>query len=308
MMFELLTPLPSITARMLDARTGQPLGEPLQLSGTPSVVAWSPDGTTTVTGSEYGVVEAWDARTGALLGLTVRHQKGIAAIAFSPSGVYILTGSNDRTARVWDARTGRPLGAPMDHKDEVRAVAWSPDETRVVTGSSDSTARVWDARTGLPVGGPLRHHGRIVAVAWNGDGTRVATASADHTARLWDVPALTARESTELAPLAELIGGLRVNEDGGLERMANWTDRRRAAIEQSKRSVATEPSTAALDRLVNWSVSRTASRPISPTSTMSFDEYVRQIVSLGDAGRAEIEGVFPGYRVPLRVGERPSPR
>jgi WD40 repeat protein len=295
------TPPPAIGARVLDAGTDQALGEPLQLSETPSAMAWSPDGTRILTGSYNGAVEAWDARTGARLGLTVRHQKGITAIAFSRSGAYILTGSGDGTARVWDARTGQPVGAPMQHQAEVRALGWSPDETRVVTGSLDSTARVWDARTGLPVGRPFRHHDRILAVAWNSDGTRVATASADRSARLWDVPALTAREAAQLASWAELIGGLRVNEDGGLERIGNWAARRRAALEQSRRSVTSDASSSALDRLMNWSVSSNHNRNIGALSAMTFEEYVRQISSLGDSGRAEIQQMFPGYRLPARA-------
>jgi len=174
------------TARLWDARTGKPLGQPLQHQGIVQAVAFSPDGRAVLTGSQDNTARLWDARTGKPLGPPLQHQGWVRAVAFSPDGWALLTGSDDNTARLWDARTGKPLGPPLQHQGIVQAVAFSPDGRAVLTGSMDSTARLWDARTGKPLGQPLQHQGWVQAVAFSPDGRIVLTGSYDNTARLWD--------------------------------------------------------------------------------------------------------------------------
>ena len=57
-------------------------------------VAFSPDGTRIVTGSDDGTAKVWDARTGtALLELKGHTSAGEVAWSFSPDGTRIVTGS-----------------------------------------------------------------------------------------------------------------------------------------------------------------------------------------------------------------------
>jgi WD40 repeat protein len=174
------------TARLWDADTGKPLGEPMKHDGGVRAVTFSPDGTKIATASEDHIARLWDAATGKSLGEPMKHDKSVNAVAFSPDGMRVATASDDKTARLWDTATGRPLGGPMGHGDSVLAVVFSPDGTKIATASSDQTARLWDAATGKPLGEPMKHNGNVSAVAFSPDGTKIATVSADNTARLWD--------------------------------------------------------------------------------------------------------------------------
>ncbi|HEX8115546.1 MAG TPA: TIR domain-containing protein, partial [Kofleriaceae bacterium] len=198
------------TARIWDARTGQPVTGPLQHQDVVRAVAFSPDGTRVVTASEDNTARVWDARTGLPVvgsplhqdaakpidssGVHVRfvvegllvHRDPVAAAAFSPDGTRVVTASEDRTARVWDAETAEPVTGPLMHKSGVTAAAFSPDGMQVVTACRDGTAWLWNARTGKRVIGPLMHKDWVTAAAFSPDGTRVLTASRDGTAWLWN--------------------------------------------------------------------------------------------------------------------------
>jgi WD40 repeat protein len=174
------------TARIWDARTGQPLTPPLRHQDLVSSAAWSPDGTRVVTASLDNTARIWDARTGWPLTPPLTHQAYVSSAAWSPDGTRVVTASDDRTVRIWDARTGQPLLPPLVHQDYVSSVAWSPDGTRLVTAGFDMTARIWDAASGQLLAPPLLHEGIVRSAAWSPDGTRVVTAGDDKVARVWD--------------------------------------------------------------------------------------------------------------------------
>ncbi len=174
------------TARLWDARSGRPLGEPMRHQGTVWSVAFSPDGSRVVTASQDGTARLWDAETGKPLGEPMRHQAPVNDAAFSPDGRRVVTASQDGTARLWDAETGRPLGEAMRHQGWVNRASFSPDGRRIVTASFDNSARLWDAANGSPLGEAMRHQDAVLNAAFSPDGRRVVTASRDNTARLWD--------------------------------------------------------------------------------------------------------------------------
>ncbi len=175
------------TARLWDAATGRPIGEPLAHGDKVESIAFSPDGRTVLTGSYDNTARLWDAATGRPVGPPLKHAERVKAVAFSPMGDRVVTGGGDRMGHLWLSATGEPVGSPLRHDGWVQAVAFSPDGRIVVTGSDDKTARLWDASDGRPVGEPLRHSGQVMAVAFSPDGRTVATGSDDMKARLWDV-------------------------------------------------------------------------------------------------------------------------
>jgi WD40 repeat protein len=139
------------TARLWDATTGQPKGQPLQHQGLVRAVAFSPDGRTLATGGMDRTARLWDVNTGGLRVPPLLHRDTVSCLAFAADGRNILTGSHDRTARLWHVPTGKPLGPPLRHDELVEAAACCRDGQTVLTGSPDSTARLW--RVPTPVAG-----------------------------------------------------------------------------------------------------------------------------------------------------------
>ncbi len=194
------------TARLWDARTGQPLGEAMTHQDAVWSAQFSPDGARVVTasweiGGNRGAARLWDARTGQPLGEAMTYQEGVNSAQFSPDGTRVVTTSgeivgyrgaagklvgNRGAARLWEAQTGQPLGEAMTHEGIVFSAQFSPDGARVVTASEDKTARLWEARTGQPLGEAMTHQDAVKSAQFSPDGTRVVTASKDETARLWE--------------------------------------------------------------------------------------------------------------------------
>jgi WD40 repeat protein len=106
-------------------------------------VAFSPDGTRVLTGSQDNTARLWDAATGKAVATLAGHTAPVEAVAFSPDGTRAVTASWDNTARLWDAATGKTVATLTGHSGPLWAVAFSPDGTHVLTGSEDNTARLW---------------------------------------------------------------------------------------------------------------------------------------------------------------------
>jgi WD40 repeat protein len=176
------------TARVSDARTGEPVGPALGHGNWIYSAAWSPDGERAVTASYDGTAIVWELSTGSRVLALTGHEKAVYAAQWSADGAHIVTASADKTARVWDARTGLAVGRPLLHSAAVNFAQFSPDGRRVVTAPNDgSGAQVWDFRTGQSVAGPFRHDCPLQSAQWSADGRLLVTASSDRTARVWDV-------------------------------------------------------------------------------------------------------------------------
>jgi WD40 repeat protein len=91
------------TARLWDAGTGKPIGEPLTgHMGRVNTAAFSPDGRRIVTASDDSTARLWDASTGKPIGELAGHTDSVFSAAFSPDGRRIVTASADNTARLWE--------------------------------------------------------------------------------------------------------------------------------------------------------------------------------------------------------------
>src|SRR6266576_1166993 len=103
-------------------------------------VAFSPDGTRIVSGSNDRTIRVWDAHSGDVVaGPFEGHTSSVRSVAFSPDGTCIVSSSSDRTSRVWDAHSGDIVAGPFEgHTSYVTSVA---DGTRILSGSENYTIR-----------------------------------------------------------------------------------------------------------------------------------------------------------------------
>ena len=69
-------------------------------------VAFSPDGSRIVSGSEDRTVRVWDVTRGEGSKSLAGHTSPVNSVAFSSDGSRIVSGSVDKTVRVWNAKSG----------------------------------------------------------------------------------------------------------------------------------------------------------------------------------------------------------
>ena len=100
------------TARLWDARTGEPIGRTLHHDGPVLAATFDANGERVITASEDKTARIWNARTGEPVGQPLQHNGSVTSAAFSPDGTRIVTASADGTARLWDARTGAAISQP----------------------------------------------------------------------------------------------------------------------------------------------------------------------------------------------------
>ena len=67
-------------------------------------VAFSPDGSTLVAGSDDNTVKLWRWSMRECLKTLTKHLGRVTSVAFSPDGSTLASGSNDRTVKLWGCR------------------------------------------------------------------------------------------------------------------------------------------------------------------------------------------------------------
>lgn len=192
-------------------------------------LAFSPDGSFVVTGSDDGTARVWDIASRRQLGAPITrplYECSDVKLALSPDGRTLATSCLD-TVRFYDVATRRDLGAPLDHEEVVSALAYNPDGKTLVTGDFRGVVRQWDATTHRPYGTPLGRadHGPdlssiIRAVAFSPDGKTLAVAS-KKTAQLWDT-ATSRRLGAPLAGHTDAITNLSLSPDGTTLGTVSW--------------------------------------------------------------------------------------
>jgi WD40 repeat protein len=111
-------------------------------------VAYTPEGTVAVSGSEDKTLKIWDVQTGKLIRTLSGHRHFVTCLDVSPDGRLIASGSYDDTVRLWDLHTGEELAVFSGHEGAISGIAFSPDGRFLASCAvNDTTTRLWDVRT-----------------------------------------------------------------------------------------------------------------------------------------------------------------
>ncbi len=114
-----------------------------------SSLAFSPDGTTLVTGNQQGMIRVWDTATGQLRDTLKGHppgvRGGVLSLVYAPDGKTLASGGEDGTVRLWQAATGTQLLCLKGQPAAVNTVAFSRDGRRLAAALHDGTVRIWDS-------------------------------------------------------------------------------------------------------------------------------------------------------------------
>jgi WD40 repeat protein len=196
------------TARVWDASTAAPVGQPLEHAASVRRAKFSPDGSSVATGSDDGIARVWETRTGKLLTPPMAHHNAIWSVVFSPDGQRLAVACGDQSATVWNARSGqREFG--LLHSGGMYNAEFSPDG-RFLATSGDKGTRFWDAATGEAIT-PYLPNSPVRAQAWylrfGPDSRRVAAAGQfARNVRIWTLPEET-QASADLIALSEVVSG-----------------------------------------------------------------------------------------------------
>ena len=157
-------------------------------------VAYSPDGTTIVTGGDDGKVKVWQTATGFCTVTFTEHTAPVKAVTFAKGGNVVISASVDGTVRAFDLlryRNFRTFTTPSPAAFSSLAVDAAGEV--VAAGSADSfEIYVWAMQTGKLLDILAGHEGPISCLAFSpstsvSSRTLLASGSWDSSVRVWDI-------------------------------------------------------------------------------------------------------------------------
>lgn len=201
-------------AQQWDLESRVPVGSRFEHNKVVAAVAYSPDGTMCLTGSNDQTAVLWNSTSGDRIGEPLSHVAGIRAVAFSPDGKLVAIGGYGTLLRLWNWKANLTLTQDLVHPESVLALAFSPDGKLLATGANDGFLRFWMVETGAQLGQPRFHAGPVFAVAFSHDGRHILAGSGDGSATRWDVPVPVEGSAAQVRESVSSVTGLKLGSDG----------------------------------------------------------------------------------------------
>ena len=168
-------------------------------TGPVSRIAFSPDGSTIVSGYASADILVWDVKTGKRKQNLSTEQEWVRSVAFSPDGKTIASGGACVEGMcpgitLLDIQTGERLKS-FGGTYTTLSVCFSPDGKTIASSGDewDSNIRLWDVQTGKRLKTLKKRtafedfEGRDVnSVVFSPDGNMIASSSGNGTIRLWN--------------------------------------------------------------------------------------------------------------------------
>ena len=151
-------------------------------------LAFSPDGSTILTGNDVGDVVLWDATRAVAIRPPSTSPGQILSVAFSPDGRKYATAGRKQPLRIFDSQSGR-LIHELAHPADQTALAFRPSDGALLAAGEDGTARLWDLGHDCKIGLDLVHGAPIRSVAISADSRLAVTAGDDGRALIWKLGA-----------------------------------------------------------------------------------------------------------------------
>ena len=108
-------------------------------------VAFSPNGRSLLSPSDYKSVRIWNIRDGSSRILPVTGSTGsFMSVVFSPDGRYAAAGNNDDSLWIWELRTLRLVAKWRGHRYSVWSVVFTADGKGLMSGHYDKVVKYWD--------------------------------------------------------------------------------------------------------------------------------------------------------------------
>ncbi|RYG68307.1 hypothetical protein EON80_11915 [bacterium] len=132
----------------------EPVGEGFKMTpDTATILAFSPDGKTLVTGGENCPLQFWDVATGREKSFLKQRFKSNYAVEFSPDGKWLALGGSEHVGvTLWNTRTGKKVRTlaepyPISKGAHTYDVHWSRD-SKTIFANPGGRLQVWNATSG----------------------------------------------------------------------------------------------------------------------------------------------------------------
>lgn len=182
------TPNTDNTARVLDAKTGNDIINPVVHAYDVNTAEFSLDGKRIVTASDDNYAKVLDLETGETI--SFKHPTDVKSAKFSPDAKQIATVDYYGRATIWDIETRIVVDSVKTKEiltslknEEVKAAEFSPDIKKIVIVDYDGGIIVWDFVTRAVVAS-LKHQGEVNSAKFSPDGKQIVTAGEDKTAKV----------------------------------------------------------------------------------------------------------------------------